>query len=270
MSECAPHLAFASLHNFILASLCDVYLETTKRALWNGDLSRIAQIHTTLNRVVQPTLVQLSVFMPFVAQHLYERTFKREQGAIHFDFVKPSYFQFWRNTELEADMDIVLGVVSVVRSLRHQFQLPSSMIFTGVLHSNDVSTDFSKLLPVLSDLCNLEVSEVESLSDAPPQGFMTCPVPGSNSRLSLQIEESHRSEFVHRLERLLKKSEERQQQFLGKAEKYEAIVTRDRNDGKVKPHVIEKNERKARQARGVVASAEEEAQRLRQLLEEMS
>lgn len=111
MSDCAPHIAFSTLHGFILGSLCDVYLvrfvikfcagyfstlvflqqpikETTKRALWNNDLPRIAQINTTLNRVVQPTLVQLSVFMPFVAQHLYEKAFNREPGSIYFDFVK--------------------------------------------------------------------------------------------------------------------------------------------------------------------------------------
>ncbi|ETN78215.1 tRNA ligase class I, partial [Necator americanus] len=88
MLDFVPHLAFAVLHNFILGSLCDVYLETTKRALWTCDLPRIAQIRTTLSRVVQPTFVQLSVFMPFVAEHLYERVFKREHGSIYSDFVK--------------------------------------------------------------------------------------------------------------------------------------------------------------------------------------
>ncbi|KAK6048228.1 hypothetical protein COOONC_14267, partial [Cooperia oncophora] len=92
--------------------------ETTKRALWDKDLARIEEIRTTLNRVVQPTLVQLSVFMPFVAEHLYERLFKREPGSIYFDFVKASFFQLQRSTELESDMDILLGIVSTVRSIR--------------------------------------------------------------------------------------------------------------------------------------------------------
>ncbi|KAK6051601.1 Anticodon-binding domain protein, partial [Cooperia oncophora] len=131
MSEHMPHLAFMELQNFILGSLCDVYLETTKRALWDKDLARIEEIRTTLNRVVQPTLVQLSVFMPFVAEHLYERLFKREPGSIYFDFVKVSFFQLQRSSELESDMDILLGIVSTVRSIRHQLQLPSSMIFSG-------------------------------------------------------------------------------------------------------------------------------------------
>ncbi|VDM65122.1 unnamed protein product [Strongylus vulgaris] len=262
MSDCAPHLAFAALHNFILSFLCDVYLETTKRALWNGDLRRISEIRTTLNRVIQPTLVQLSVFMPFVAQHLYEKAFSREPGSIYFDFVKvrflttPSFFQIYRNEELESDMDILLRLVKVVRSLRNQLQLPSSMIFQGVLQSDDVSSNFLNVLPILTDLANLEILDLKPLDHAAPLGFMACP-------------DSHRLEFTNRLERLLKKSEERSEQFLGKAEKYEAIVVKERNEGKVKPHVIEKNERKARQARYVATSAEEEAKRLRKLLEEM-
>ncbi|KAK6024103.1 tRNA ligase class I [Ostertagia ostertagi] len=82
--------------------------------------------------------------------------------------------------------------------------------------------------------------------------------------------DSYRSDFVSRLQRLLKKSEERSDQFQKKAEKYEAIVLRDRHEGKVKPHIIDKNERKARQARGVANGALEEAARIRVLLEEMS
>ncbi|KIH43818.1 hypothetical protein ANCDUO_26170, partial [Ancylostoma duodenale] len=182
----------------------------------------------------------------------------------------PSFFQFFRNTELESDMDTLLAVVSAVRSLRHQFQLPSSMLFIGCLRSDDVSGNFPDLLPMLTDLANLEVSEVAPLAHEVPEGFMTCPVPGTTSRLSLKIQESHRPEFVHRLEKLMKKSEERREQFLGKAEKYEAIVSRDKKEGKTKPHVIEKNERKARQARGVACSAEEEANRIRDLLQEMA
>ncbi|ETN78214.1 hypothetical protein NECAME_10497, partial [Necator americanus] len=128
-------------------------------------------------------------------------------------------------------MDIVLGLVSVVRSLRNQLQLPSSMVFTGVLRSDDVSDEFHRLLTVLSDLGRLELSEISPLANA-PQGFMTCPVPGSNSYLSLKVEDSQRPEFLHRLERMMKKSEERRTQFLRKAEKYEEIVSRDRKEGK--------------------------------------
>ncbi|VDL64909.1 unnamed protein product [Nippostrongylus brasiliensis] len=131
MSNHAPHLAFMELRNFILAYFCDAYLEMTKRALWDRDLPRIAEIRTTLHRVVQPTLVQLSVFMPFVAEHLYERVFGREPGSIYFDFVKPAFFQIHRNADLDLNMDILLSAVSVVRSIRQQLQLPTSMVFTG-------------------------------------------------------------------------------------------------------------------------------------------
>ncbi|VDL66037.1 unnamed protein product [Nippostrongylus brasiliensis] len=99
---------------------------------------------------------------------------------------------------------------------------------------------------------------------------MTCTIPGHSGRLSLKIEDSHRAEFVSRLQRLLKKSEERREKFQGKAEKYESIVARDRQEGKVKPHIIEKNEKKASQARGAAKGAEEEMMRLQVLLKEIS
>ncbi|KAJ1372681.1 hypothetical protein KIN20_034890 [Parelaphostrongylus tenuis] len=101
-----------------------------------------------------------------------------------------------------------------------------------------------------------------------PSGFMTCPVPGHKARISLKIQESQRADFKSRLERLLHKYEDRRQQFLGKAEKYEALVFRSREEGNVKPHVIEKYEKKAYQARGVANGADEEVKRLQSLLEQ--
>lgn len=47
------------------------------------------------------------------------------------------------------------------------------------------------------------------------------------------FQDTHRTEFVSRLERLLKKSEERREKFHEKAKKYESIVSRDKQEGKV-------------------------------------
>ncbi|XGW04592.1 hypothetical protein V3C99_015630 [Haemonchus contortus] len=270
MTEYMPHLAFVELQNFILGSLCDVYLETTKNALWTKNFARIAEIRTTLSRVVQPTLVQLSVFMPFVAEHLYERVFKREPGSIYFDFVNASFFRLQRSIELESDMDIVLRIVSTIRSLRSQLQLPSSMVFRGVLYCDNASSDFARLSSILFDLAKFDLSNVCSLDHDVSPGFTICPLPGSSGHLSLKIEESHRADFVSRLERLLNKYEERKEQFQRKAEKYEGIVLKDKQEGKVKPHIIVKNEKKASQARHVAESASGEAKKIRVLLEEMS
>ncbi|KAE9417804.1 hypothetical protein Angca_003233, partial [Angiostrongylus cantonensis] len=190
MTEHTPHLAFAVLYKFILGSFCDVYIESTKRAVWEADLVRIAQIRTTMSRVVQPTLVQLSVFMPFIAEYLYERAFGREPGSIYFDFVKPSFFKFYRNTELEYEMDLLLELVNVVRSIRQQLQLPSAMSFTdclGALHSDNISIEFFRLSPILSDLVKLDLSDVTPFVHDVLPGFMTCPVPGHKARLSLKM-----------------------------------------------------------------------------------
>ncbi|PIO59095.1 hypothetical protein TELCIR_19454 [Teladorsagia circumcincta] len=186
------------------------------------------------------------------------------------DVYLASFFQLQRSVELESDMDILLAMVSSVRSIRQQLQLPSSMVFRGALHCDEASHDFSRLAPVLFDLAKFDLLEVISHDHAVPSGFTVCPLPGRNGRLSLKIEDSYRSDFVSRLQRLMKKSEERSDQFRKKAEKYEAIVLRDKQEGKVKPHVIDKNEKKARQARGVANGALEEVARIRVLLEEMS
>ncbi|KJH53719.1 valine--tRNA ligase [Dictyocaulus viviparus] len=270
MTNHTPHLAFNTLYNFILHSLCDVYIETTKRAVWESNFDRMAQICTTLNRVVQPTLVQLSVFMPFISEYLYERAFRRERGSIYFDFVKVSYFAPYRNTKLEFEMDIFLRIVTVIRSMRRQFQLPSSMVFNGMLHSDCISNEFNRFSPMLFDLVKFNLLDITPLVHQVRAGFVLCPLPGQNARLSLKIQDSERVNFVSHLKQLLHKLEDRRQQFIRKAEKYEDILCKSRQEGNVKPHVMEKYEKKARQARGVANGVSEEVKKLWNLLEDMN
>ncbi|KAH7724107.1 valyl-tRNA synthetase family protein [Aphelenchoides avenae] len=74
MDNMEPHSAFGALHEFLLTELCDVYLETTKKANWKNDTKRLSQIATTLKAVLDHSLSALSLFMPQSSAYFLDQT----------------------------------------------------------------------------------------------------------------------------------------------------------------------------------------------------
>ncbi|EGT32076.1 CBN-VARS-1 protein [Caenorhabditis brenneri] len=270
MNKFALHLALSTLHKFITADICDIYLESTKKALWSNDIKRIRQARSTLQRVLQPTLVQLNAFMPFVSEHIYERIFKREPGSILFDVVKPSLFIFHRNEELENGMKLVSAVMAAVRSTRQKLQLSQKLIFSGVLETNFTEmtpSEIRKLADEVTQTCGLELQKVcARVGEDIKKDHMACPVPGHDAKLWLRIEEESRAAFIESLKRQLEKTVTRQEQFEGRVVSYEAIC----KNPNTKPLNLLKTQKKAENARKVVENAKEEAERIEELIKNQS
>ncbi|CAL2042726.1 unnamed protein product [Caenorhabditis brenneri] len=270
MNKFALHLALSTLHKFITADICDIYLESTKKALWSNDIKRIRQARSTLQRVLQPTLVQLNAFMPFVSEHIYERIFKREPGSILFDVVKPSLFIFHRNEELENGMKLVSAVMAAVRSTRQKLQLSQKLIFSGVLETNFTEmtpSEIRKLADEVTQTCGLELQKVCARVDEDiKKDHMACPVPGHDAKLWLRIEEESRAAFIESLKKQLEKTVTRQEQFEGRVVSYEAIC----KNPNTKPLNLLKTQKKAENARKVVENAKEEAERIEELIKNQS
>ncbi|CAB3396978.1 unnamed protein product [Caenorhabditis bovis] len=266
MNNYSLHLALSTLHQFITYDICDTYLETTKRALWSNDLKRVAEARTTLQKVLQPTFVQLSAFMPFVTEHLYERIFSREPGSINFDVVKPALFIFYRNAELEESMKLITAAMSAVRSLRSKLQLSSKIVFEGFLKFEENGglspRELHSLAKDVTPVCGLDLRLMTAGSEVSKEEFMECPIPGHNATVWIKIEENSKPAFIESLNSQLEKARTRESQFSAKAETYDAIC----NNPTTKPSFVEKNRRKAENARKVAANAREEANRIEKII----
>uniref|UniRef100_A0A1I7THL1 valine--tRNA ligase n=1 Tax=Caenorhabditis tropicalis TaxID=1561998 RepID=A0A1I7THL1_9PELO len=282
MAKFSLHLALSTLHKFITADICDVYLvtypkihlsfiiffqESTKQALWSNDIQRIRQARSTLQRVLQPTLVQLNAFMPFVSEHIYERIFKREPGSILFDVVKPSLFIFHRNEELEDGMRMITAVMSAVRSTRQKLQLSQKLVFSGILETKPAEmppSDLRRLADDVTQTCGLELQNVcREVTEDVKKDHMACPVPGHDATLWLRIDSDSKAAFLESLRKQLEKTVIRQEQFESKVASYESICA----NPNTKPINVLKTKRKAENARKVVENAKEEAERIERLIE---
>ncbi|KAF1752183.1 hypothetical protein GCK72_018737 [Caenorhabditis remanei] len=270
MNKFSLHLALSTLHKFITSDICDIYLESTKKALWSNDIGRIRQARSTLQRVLQPTLVQLNAFMPFVSEYLYERIFSREPGSILFDVVKPSLFIFHRNEELEEAMKLITAVMASVRSTRQKLQLSPKLIFSGILEmkpSDMTPSDIKRLADEVTQTCGLELQKVcREVDEDVKKDFIACPVPGHDAKLWLRIDSESKEAFIDSLKKQLEKIITRQEQFEAKVVSYESICA----NPNTKPLNALKTKRKAENARKVVENAKEEATRIEHLISSQS
>ncbi|HVR06918.1 MAG TPA: valine--tRNA ligase [Thermoanaerobaculia bacterium] len=112
------------LYHFFWGDLCDWYIELAKPAL-SGDAPR-PRTGEVLLSVLDRSLRLLHPVMPFLTEEVWQRLPGRE--AIHPATIclapYPGREESWESAEVEADMEVLMHVVTRVRGLRAEMGLP--------------------------------------------------------------------------------------------------------------------------------------------------
>jgi valyl-tRNA synthetase len=149
------------VYHFIWNEVCDWYIELAKARLQNA--ARVPdrwKIQGTLVTVLEIAMRLLHPFMPFITEELWQKLPKQE-GAPQsimitlYPITDPRYL----DDASEASMGLVQKVVTVIRSLRNDNQMPSSARPRVVLN---VSDDYKK---TILEGYHLLVCEQARLSD---------------------------------------------------------------------------------------------------------
>jgi valyl-tRNA synthetase len=110
--------AASSLYNFIWHEFCDWYLELIKPNLY-GKVTLYDNDAT--KRVLYQTLTDilklLHPIMPFVTEEIYQKLANHEEESIMISRF-PAYEMSTVDEESEASMDIIMGVIDVIRNIR--------------------------------------------------------------------------------------------------------------------------------------------------------
>jgi valyl-tRNA synthetase len=112
------------LYHFFWGDLCDWYIELAKPAL-SGDAPR-PRTGEVLLGVLDRSLRLLHPVMPFLTEEVWQRLPGHE--AIHPETIclapYPGREESWESAEVEADMEVLMHVVTRVRGLRSEMGLP--------------------------------------------------------------------------------------------------------------------------------------------------
>lgn len=159
--------AALGLYKFIWNELCDWYLELIKPDMQAGGVKKSTAQHT-LWITLRETLILLHPIMPFITAEIWQSLPGGQGQDIALQAFPPSHEQ-WLDAEASANMEIVMGIIGSVRTIRSELNIAPSLKLTviirpynekhkSVLMANDL---------VIKTLARLEKIELTSSSEAP-------------------------------------------------------------------------------------------------------
>ena len=159
-------------YQFVWHELCDWYLETIKPTLYGkkGEENKHATL-TVLWRVFHDTLILLHPFMPFVTEEIWHK-FPGTDASI-MKAVYPSDADgktaIKRDPDVENAMAVITDIITAVRNIRGEMNIPPSQSLAMVLQSPDEATRamINQQQDVILDLARLHTMSIERPGDKP-------------------------------------------------------------------------------------------------------
>ena len=183
--------AAGALYQFVWHEFCDWYLEAIKPILY-GDADRNRQEATlgVLRQVLQDTLVLLHPFAPFVTEEIWHKL-PETRGSIMnavFPLDDADSTAIRRaDTDAEAKMELVSGIITAVRNVRGEMNLAPSLSLAVAVQSQDESTReiVKAYQDLIVNLARLDSLAVEEPGERPKTAATTI-VDGASVFVSLE------------------------------------------------------------------------------------
>ncbi|MDD2672509.1 MAG: valine--tRNA ligase [Syntrophales bacterium] len=124
--------AAGRIYQFIWHEFCDWYLEMIKPALYRSqDIRRKRAAQHTLVQVLRTTIKLMHPFMPFMTEELWQKF--RNDGSSVMVSEFPAADERGFDPDAARDMEIVMGIISVIRNIRGEMNiLPAKKVRTVV------------------------------------------------------------------------------------------------------------------------------------------
>jgi valyl-tRNA synthetase len=167
-----------ALYQFVWHEFCDWYLEIIKPVLYgrsgDGEPSETPEAgHYETTRfvlwsVLNRTLRLLQPFIPFVAEEIWDKLPGTEGSIMEADF--PVTSKDRHDSVAEQAMHVLMGVVSGVRNIRGEMNVPPSLQVEVTVQSADkeVRALIKQRRDTISNLCKAKTLEVMALGERPP------------------------------------------------------------------------------------------------------
>jgi len=126
--NCAYDVAANGLYRFVWNVFCDWYLELAKPILNGDDMEAKAETRATAAWALDVCLKLLHPVMPFVTEELWSKLaeFGAPRDSMLISAQWPVFPEAWVDAEAEAEIGWVIELVSEVRSIRSEMNVPPS------------------------------------------------------------------------------------------------------------------------------------------------
>ncbi|MEO5372751.1 MAG: valine--tRNA ligase [Alphaproteobacteria bacterium] len=153
-------------HAFTWGTFCDWYLEFAKPIFGGADADAGAETRATTAWVLDRILTILHPFMPFITEELWEQLSPQRDGRL-IETAWPD-FAITADPEAEAEMDWVVTLVSEVRSVRSEMNVPPGARIPLLLKGASATTaarlkTYRDLVVTLARLERAEVADADTV-----------------------------------------------------------------------------------------------------------
>jgi valyl-tRNA synthetase len=155
-----------ALYQFIWGSFCDWYLEFTKPVLGGDDAAAQAETRETTAWVMQQALTILHPIMPYITEGLWKQFGTGRHLISH---AWPDLSALKANPEADASLDWVVRLISEIRSMRSEMNVPpAARVDLVLLAASEVTAQrLAEHLPVIQMMARINVANCAS-GDVPP------------------------------------------------------------------------------------------------------
>ena len=173
------------LYQFVWATFCDWYLEFAKPLLLEGSASVQAETRAVAGWALDQILILLHPAMPFVTEELYAEMAERE-GALLVDRPWPASAGLPADAQAEAEIDWVVRLISTVRAMRVEANVPPRARIALKLKAGDgeVAGRLANHRRLIESLARIE--SVELLEAEAPKGSVQSVCDGTTVILPLE------------------------------------------------------------------------------------
>ncbi len=147
------------IYSFVWNDFCDWYVELAKNRLYSDDeevksavLTRALHIFEELLKIVHP-------FMPFITEELWQIITERKNGDSISISEYPKVNKSLLNTSADNEMEIVQGVVTAIRNIRGEMNIPPSQKVNVIIKSAEVKNHQVDYIKKLAKVDNLKMVE---------------------------------------------------------------------------------------------------------------
>ncbi|MFP4226524.1 MAG: valine--tRNA ligase [Desulfobacterales bacterium] len=160
------------IYQFVWHEFCDWYLEAAKPALYGkwGEDCRQAALSVSW-RVLHETLILLHAFIPFVTEEIWH-LLPGTQGSIMeavYPSDAPDFDQIKKDPAAEADMDLVIEIITGIRNIRGEMNIAPSLNLSVLVQTDNA--DYQSLIrgnqELIASLARLESLDAARAGEKP-------------------------------------------------------------------------------------------------------
>jgi valyl-tRNA synthetase len=143
------------IYSFVWNDFCDWYVEMIKNRLYADDEQVKSAVLTRALSIFENMLKMVHPFMPFVTEEIYQLMLERKDGESISTSEFPKLKKELINPQADKEMETVVDIVTAIRNIRGEMNIPPSKKITVMLKSNEVSErqiDYMKKLARVEDL----------------------------------------------------------------------------------------------------------------------